>query len=244
MLSKVSLDIDEVNVYCSTLKMTYPVRKITQVAQTKAPTKSTGKKKVTGGPSGPKLVKKRKASEQTPVKRTQPKRIKKQVIVDEPSESENTISEELHGEEEEEHHSSLIHDTRPPSPPSTTTSLTSTIHTTSSDVPTISTTTETPHTSTTQTSEPMTSTIETPNTSTTTETPPISITQTTEPIITSTYPLYTFLHLLWIRHFLTSLTKKDLVLILFLLQNHQQQMKQLQPTTWLQSAWKKLMMKT
>ncbi|KAI3503808.1 hypothetical protein L1887_32259 [Cichorium endivia] len=182
MLVKVSMDCDEVNTYRNTLHVPYLVREIIPTAPTKAPAQTKGKKKLAGGPSGPKRVtKKRKPSQQTTPKRKQSKRAKK-----------------------EEHQSSPIHETRPPTPPSTTippppppttapptTTITfeqtTTIQTTTSDVPpttapqtsTIYTTLTLP-TSTTQITESITSLIENPI---------ISAAQTSELIITSSEPL-------------------------------------------------------
>ncbi|KAI3708561.1 hypothetical protein L2E82_37806 [Cichorium intybus] len=114
----VSMDCDEVNAYRNTLVVPYPVREITQAVPAKAQLKAKGKKKVTGGPSGPKKVeKKRKGSEQTTPKRKQSKGSRKLTIVDESSESNKTPF--TIQEEEEEHH-----DTRPPSPLQTTRSPT------------------------------------------------------------------------------------------------------------------------
>ncbi|KAI3503821.1 hypothetical protein L1887_32274 [Cichorium endivia] len=187
MLVKVSMDCDEVNTYRNTLRIPYLVREIIPAAPAKAPAQTKGKRKLTGGPSGPKRVtKKRKPSQQTTPKRKQSKKAKKVAAVDESLDSERTPSANIQAEEEEEHQSPPIHETKPPTPPSTTippppppttapptatiiSEQTTTIQTTTSDVPpTIAPqtstiyTTETPPTSTTQITEPITSLIENP----------------------------------------------------------------------------------
>ncbi|KAI3752398.1 hypothetical protein L2E82_24418 [Cichorium intybus] len=122
------------------------------------------KRKATSGPSDPKkMEKKRKGSEQTTPKRKQPKRSRKLTIRDESSESNTTPS--IVQEEEEQHENrppspppttrpptppntnappSPPKTTKPPTPPYTTTPLpppftiaqhTTTIHTTSFDLP-------------------------------------------------------------------------------------------------------------
>ncbi|KAI3499716.1 hypothetical protein L1887_35525 [Cichorium endivia] len=139
MLSKVSSDCIEVNTYRATLVIPYPVRDLAQEethVTTKAQTRAKGKKKATGGPSGPKKgEKKRKASEQATPKKKQQKKSRKLAIRDESSESEKQTSEANPEAEEEEHQPpTLPHNIPPPHPP-TTAQQTTTIHTTSSEVP-------------------------------------------------------------------------------------------------------------
>ncbi|KAI3699838.1 hypothetical protein L2E82_44422 [Cichorium intybus] len=174
--------------------------KSSQLHQQKPLLKPKEKRKLTGGPTGPKRVtKKRKPSQQTTTKQKQSKRGKKVSVVDESLDSERTRSanikaeEEEEEEEEEEHPTSPIPETRPPNPttsPLTTTitsEQTTTIHTITSDVPPTTApqtstiyTTESPLTSSTQTTTPISSIIENPI---------ISAAQTSEPIITTSEPL-------------------------------------------------------
>ncbi|KAI3503845.1 hypothetical protein L1887_32299 [Cichorium endivia] len=120
MLSKVPTNCVEVNNYCKTLTIPYPTRDLSQAAPVKEQPKGKGKRKVTGGPSGPKREeKKRKTSGKSTPKRKQPKRQRKLTIVDESSNSERTPST-VHEEEQEEEQ----FDDQPPSPPPTTKPLT------------------------------------------------------------------------------------------------------------------------
>ncbi|KAI3753295.1 hypothetical protein L2E82_25345 [Cichorium intybus] len=116
MLSKVPLECNEVNSYRNTLIIPYPTRDMSQVAPVRELPKGKEKRKMAGGPSGPKKEeKKRKTSVKTTPKRKQPKRQKKIMVVDESSDSERTPST-VHEEEQEEE---LFAD-QPPSPTSTT----------------------------------------------------------------------------------------------------------------------------
>ncbi|KAI3708821.1 hypothetical protein L2E82_38300 [Cichorium intybus] len=116
MLSKVPLECNEVNSYRNTLIIPYPTGDMSQVAPVKELPKGKGKRKMAGGPSGPKKEeKKRKTSVKTTPKRKQPKRQRKIIVVDESSDSERTPST-VHEEEQEEE---LFAD-QPPSPTSTT----------------------------------------------------------------------------------------------------------------------------
>ncbi|KAI3708622.1 hypothetical protein L2E82_37927 [Cichorium intybus] len=117
MLSKVPLECNEVNSYRNTLIIPYPTRDISQVAPVKELPKGKGKRKMAGGPSGPKKEeKKRKTSVKTTPKRKQPKRQRKIMVVDESSDSERTPST-VHEEEQEEEEQFAD---QPPSPTSTT----------------------------------------------------------------------------------------------------------------------------
>ncbi|KAI3680400.1 hypothetical protein L2E82_50387 [Cichorium intybus] len=158
MLSKVPLECNEVNAYRNTLVIPYPTRELSQAAPVKEQPKGKGKKKITGGPSGPnKEDNKRKASVKATPKRKQPKRQRKLITVEESSDSKRTPST-VHEEEQEEEQfinqppsptpttrplsppqttipPSPPKTTQPPSPPPTTAQQTTTIHTKSSDVP-------------------------------------------------------------------------------------------------------------
>ncbi|KAI3790821.1 hypothetical protein L2E82_04167 [Cichorium intybus] len=115
MLSKVPLECNEVNTYRNTLIIPYPTRDMSQAAPVKEIPKGKGKRKMAGGPSGPKKEeKKRKTSVKTTPKRKQPKRQRKIMVVDESSDSERTPST-VHEEEQEEE---MFAD-QPPSPTST-----------------------------------------------------------------------------------------------------------------------------
>ncbi|KAI3499751.1 hypothetical protein L1887_35560 [Cichorium endivia] len=158
MLSKVPSYCIEVNNYCKTLTIPYPTRDLSQAAPVKEQPKGKGKRKLTGGPSGPKREeKKRRTSGKTSPKRKQPKRQRKLTVVDESSDSERTPSTVQEEEQEEEQFANQPpsppptikpltppHTTVPPSPPKTTAppptppttaQQTTTIHTSSSDVP-------------------------------------------------------------------------------------------------------------
>ncbi|KAI3779297.1 hypothetical protein L2E82_08962 [Cichorium intybus] len=116
MLSKVPLECNEVNSYRNTLVIPYPTRDMSQVAPVREHPKGKGKRKMAGGPSGPKKEeKKRKTSVKTTPKRIQPKRQRKIMDVDESSDSERTPST-VHEEEQEEEQFA----DQPPSPTSTT----------------------------------------------------------------------------------------------------------------------------
>ncbi|KAI3790977.1 hypothetical protein L2E82_04455 [Cichorium intybus] len=179
ILAKVPLMNTVVDVYRSTLIMPYPVHNLAAEVQPEVPIKQKGKKKTTGGPSGAKVTKKRKASEQAQPKRSQPKRTKKQMVVEESSDLDRTLSQDIQAEEEE-HRSSLIHETRIPSPPPTTAPLTSTITSepissapqTSEAIPSEPMTSEPIHFEPLTTSTPLTTTIQT----TSSDVPPLSTT--------------------------------------------------------------------
>ncbi|KAI3779340.1 hypothetical protein L2E82_09040 [Cichorium intybus] len=165
MLSKVPMECNELNTYRNTLVIPYPTRDLSQEASLMANPKGKGKRRIAGGPSGPKKdEKKRKASVKTTPKRKQPKRQRELIPVDESSDSERTpsaVHEEEHEEEQIENRPPSPttrpptplqtnippfppKTTQPPSPPHISTSLppppstaqqTTTIHTTSSNVP-------------------------------------------------------------------------------------------------------------
>ncbi|KAI3739795.1 hypothetical protein L2E82_30207 [Cichorium intybus] len=134
MLSKVPMECNEVNIYRNNLVIPYPTHDLSQAAPVREHPKGKGKRKITGGPSGPKRdEKKRKASVKTTPKRKQPKRQRKLVVVDESSDSERTPSTVHEEEQEEEQFAnqppspppaskplSPLHNTIPPSPPKTT----------------------------------------------------------------------------------------------------------------------------
>ncbi|KAI3782314.1 hypothetical protein L2E82_12356 [Cichorium intybus] len=128
MLSKVPMECIEVSSYRNTLVIPYPTRDLSKEVSVKEIPKQKGKRKIAGGPSGPKKEEnKRKTSVKTIPKRKQPKRQRKVMVVDESSDSERTPST-VHEEEQEEETfadqppspTSPPHTTVPPSPPKTT----------------------------------------------------------------------------------------------------------------------------
>ncbi|KAI3680362.1 hypothetical protein L2E82_50347 [Cichorium intybus] len=128
MLSKVPMECIEVSSYRNTLVIPYPTRDLSKETSVKEIPKGKGKRKMVGGPSGPKKEeKKRKTSVKTTPKRKQPKRQRKIMVVDESSDSERTPST-VHEEEQEEEifadqppsPKSPPKTTKPPTPPQTT----------------------------------------------------------------------------------------------------------------------------
>ncbi|KAI3780054.1 hypothetical protein L2E82_09918 [Cichorium intybus] len=101
MISKVPLLSDIINKYCSSLILPYPIRDLAMEREEEEQanvSKPNGKKKTTGGPSGPskeKTIKKRNKMENPPT-RTNPKhgrKSPKKTVMDKPSDSDKTISD-------------------------------------------------------------------------------------------------------------------------------------------------------
>ncbi|KAI3778967.1 hypothetical protein L2E82_08357 [Cichorium intybus] len=126
MLSKVPLECNEVNAYRNTLVIPYPTRDLSQAAPVKEQPKGKGKKKITGGLS------ESSDSERTPSAVHEEEQEEEQFINQPPSPTPTTrpLSPPQ----------TIIppsppKTTQPPSPPPTTAQQTTTIHTTSFDVP-------------------------------------------------------------------------------------------------------------